>query len=267
VIEPRFGDLEVLTRFPAGEPRPAPVLFIHGAYTGAWCWEPYFLPYFAEAGYASYAVSLRGHGRSKGRSILDSTGIADYVADVASVVSRLPAEPVLVGHSMGGMVVQKYLEQANARAVVLMASVPPQGLWASAIGLAFKKPGLLGDLNRLLGGGKVPLDTLREALFFEPVPLERLKHYYEGMQAESHRAIWDMTLFNLPHITRMHRPPMLVLGAEHDHLVPASMVEMTGRSYGVEAEVFAGMGHGMMLERSWRKVAGRIGQWLAAEGI
>jgi non-heme chloroperoxidase len=263
-MEPRFGDLEVLTRFPAGEPRGVPLLFIHGAYTGAWCWGEYFLPYFAEAGYACYAVSLRGHGRSRGRSILDSASIADYVADVASVVSRLPAEPVLVGHSMGGMVAQKYLEHARARAVVLMASVPPQGLWASAIGLAFRKPGLLGDLNRLLGGGKVPLETLREALFFEPVETDRLRRYYEGMQAESHRAIWDMTLFNLPHIGRMKRPPILVLGAEHDHLVPASMVQMTGRSYGVDAEVFAGMGHGMMLERSWRKVAERIRQWLSA---
>ena len=67
MIEPRFGDLEVLTRFPAGEPRPAPVLFIHGAYTGAWCWEPYFLPYFAAHGYGSTALSLRGHANSEGR--------------------------------------------------------------------------------------------------------------------------------------------------------------------------------------------------------
>ena len=82
----RFGDLEVLCRMPAGEARPTPLLFVHGAYTAAWCWDENFLPWFAEQGYAAYAVSLSGHGASRGRPYLDSFSIADYVADVAEVL-------------------------------------------------------------------------------------------------------------------------------------------------------------------------------------
>jgi non-heme chloroperoxidase len=263
----RFGDLEVIARAPRGKPKATPLLFIHGAYAAAWCWDEHFLPFFAEQGYDCYAVSLSGHGGSRGREHLDSFGIDHYVKDVVEVATQLPAPPVLVGHSMGGMVAQKYLESHEAPAVALLASVPPQGLWAAALGLAFQKPGLLRDLNKLLGGTQVALDTLREAMFAQPIDLDDLARYYRRMQPESHLAIWDMTLFNLPLPSRMRVPPLLVLGGEHDHLIPTSQVEMTARSYGVEAEIFPGMGHGLMLERDWRKVAERVLAWLREQGI
>ena len=189
----RFGDLEVLCRMPAGEARPTPLLFVHGAYTAAWCWDENFLPWFAEQGYAAYAVSLSGHGASRGRAYLDSFSIADYVADVAEVADKLPAPPVLIGHSMGGMVIQKYLEKHTVPGAVLMSSVPPQGLLGSAFGLAFSKPHLLGDLNRIMGGGQPQMETLRDAMFHETIEIERLRRYYHLCQPESHRAIWDMS--------------------------------------------------------------------------
>jgi len=263
------GGLEVISRQPPEKvsPRRTPLLFLHGAYAAAWCWDEHFLPYFAAQGYESHALSFSGHGDSPGREHLDSFGIDHYVRDVAAVAETLPAPPVLVGHSMGGMVAQKYLESHKAAGVVLMSSVPPQGLWAAALGLAFQKPGLMSDLNRLLGGGRVALDTLRAAMFAQPVAMEDLARWYKRMQPESHRAIWDMTLFNLPLKSRMRLPPLLVLGAEHDTLIPASQVEMTARHYGVEAEIFPGMGHGLMLELGWRQVAERVLGWLEAEGL
>lgn len=261
----RFGGLEVLAHSPRGwTPHPVPLLFIHGAYTAAWCWEEHFLPWFAARGYAAYAVSLSGHGGSRRKGSLDGFTIADYVQDVADVVAALPAPPVMIGHSMGGMVVQKYLEYHDAPAAVLMAAVPPQGLWGSAVGLMFRRPGLLQDLNAIMGGGQPRPESLREALFHQPVDDDLLMTYYNRCQPESHRAVWDMALFNLPHVHRMHRPPMLVLGAEHDKLITASLVEMTARTYGLKAEIFPDMGHGMMLERDWERVATRLASWLTA---
>jgi pimeloyl-ACP methyl ester carboxylesterase len=261
----RFGELEVLSRMPAGAPGRPPLLFVHGAFTGAWCWEEHFLPFFAEAGYPAYALSLSGHGHSRGRDFLDSLSIADYVADVAETAARLPAPPVLVGHSMGGFVVQKYLEEHAAPAAVLMCSVPPQGLLSATFGLLFSKPDLMRDLNRLMGGGAVALESLRDALFAQPVAVDDLSRFYRWSQPESHRAIWDMTLFNLPHPARRPDMPLLVLGAEQDHLIAPALVEMTAERYGVSAEIFPGLGHGLMLERDWRLVAERILDWLRKE--
>ena len=263
----RFGDLEVLCRSPEGEAHETPLLFVHGAYTAAWCWDEFFLRHFAAQGYTAYAVSLSGHGGSRGRAYLDSFSIADYVDDVAEVVDKLAVPPVLIGHSMGGMVLQKYLEKRSAPAVVLMSSVPPQGLLGSAFGLAFSKPNLMGDLNRIMGGGQPQMETLRHAMFHEVVELERLQRYYHLCQPESHRAIWDMSLFDLPFVSRMQLPPMLVLGAEHDVLIPPDQVRMTARRYGVEARILPGLGHGMMMESDWRVAADPIIEWLKSQDL
>jgi non-heme chloroperoxidase len=143
-----------------------------------------------------------------------------------------------------------------------MCAVPPQGLMSAALGMMFSKPGMMRDLNNLMSGGKASLETLREALFAQPVDLDDLKRYYRGSQSESHRAIWDMSLFGMPRTGRVKRTPLLVLGAEIDHLIPASLAEMTARTYGVEAHIFPGMGHGLMLERDWKKPAQMILDWL-----
>jgi non-heme chloroperoxidase len=84
------------------------------------------------------------------------------------------------------------------------------------------------------------------------------------MQPESQRAMWDMTFFDLPRLRRERCPPMLVLGAELDILVPQAEVEKAARHYGTEAEIFPGMGHVMMLEAGWQKVADRIIEWVGA---
>jgi len=108
--------LELLTSDLSAATRPTPLLLVHGAWHGAWCWQEHFIPYLARAGYAVYAPSLRGHGDSPGRDRLRRTGIGHYVQDVAAVAAALPAAPVLIGHSMGGLVVQKYLERYPAAA-------------------------------------------------------------------------------------------------------------------------------------------------------
>jgi alpha-beta hydrolase superfamily lysophospholipase len=85
--------------------------------------DEHFLDFFADKGFHAVAVSLRKHGNShtmKPRTC----SVADYVNDVDSVAASLPTKPVIIGHSMGGFVVQKYLEKHSAPAGVLLASLP-----------------------------------------------------------------------------------------------------------------------------------------------
>ncbi|MDP2869698.1 alpha/beta hydrolase [Methyloversatilis sp.] len=258
----RQGPLEVITRRPAAATHATPLLFVHGAYTAAWCWDEHFLSYFADAGFEATALSLSGHGGSPGREFLDLLSLDDYVRDVLELIDGSEVPPILIGHSMGGMVVQKCMEVRQVSGAVLMASVPPQGLWASAVGLALRRPDLMSELNNLLNGGGTSPEVLREALFAQPVSMERLQQMARRVQPESARVIWDMTLFDLPQPSRMRRAPLLVLGAEYDPIIPPSLTEMTARALDVEARIFPGMGHGMMLEADWRKVAQCVLDWL-----
>jgi len=176
-------------------PNAPPLLFLHGAYTAAWCWQENFLPFFAAAGFHSHALSFSGHGASRRRDHLDSYSIDDYVSDVEEAIARLPAPPVLIGHSMGGFVVQKYLERHAAPAAVLMCAVPPQGLAASAFGMLFNRPSLFSDLNRLMSGGQVAIESLHDALFAQPVSPEDLARYYRLAQPESAQRLVAFSFF------------------------------------------------------------------------
>ncbi|MCB1956269.1 MAG: alpha/beta hydrolase [Rhodocyclaceae bacterium] len=259
--------LEVISRRPEGGSTRRPLLFVHGAYTGAWCWDEHFLAYFANHGFEAHALSLRGHGGSPDRRVLDTYRIDDYVADVARVVDSLDVPPVLIGHSMGGFVVQKFLEEGEAAAAVLVCSVPPQGLMSSALGLAMRRPGLMSEFNKLLGGGRVDGEALRLALFHQPVDDADLRRYLRASQSESNRAIWDMSFFNLPRVAQVADVPMLVMGARHDEIIPPGQVEMTAQTYGVDAHILPDLGHGLMLERGWQRVAEMIRTWLETHNL
>lgn len=256
--------LEVLHRPPAGKARPQPLLFVHGAYTGAWCWDEHFLPFFAQHGYSAHAVSLSGHGGSEGRDMLDSLRLHDYVDDVADTMANLPAAPVLIGHSMGGLVVQKVLERMSAPGAALLCSVPPHGLAPSMLSMMLRQPALLLALNAILGGREPELEQVRAALFHQPVDDTRLLRYVRRCQPESMRALWDMTAFDLPHTRRMRTVPLLVAGAGEDRLIPPDEVEAGARTLGMTATIFPGLGHAVMLERDWQPVAQHVLDWLEA---
>jgi pimeloyl-ACP methyl ester carboxylesterase len=265
--------LEIISR--ETENPKSPILFVHGAYVGAWCWEAHFLDWFAARGYPAYAVSLRGHGASPGRKELDRFGIADYTDDLAEAVKRLPRPPVLVGHSMGALVVQKYLERASVSAAILACPVPPYGLMPSSFSLAFTRPALFAQINSLAAGGRVSSEALGEALFAGPLEQTRLESYYQRMQRESRRALMDMAGFGLPSLAlfglwqprRVQLPEMLVLGAERDVLIAPSVAESAARILDAEYKLLPGLGHAVMLDARWESAAQAMRGWLEERGL
>lgn len=243
-----------------------PLLFVHGAYVGAWCWAEYFLPWFAGRGFEAHALSLRGHGKSGGHDRLHGFGVADYVDDLEIALKAFPCTPVVVGHSMGALVVQKYLERAKGAlpAVVHACPVPPFGLLPSTFQLAFFRPTLFAEINALVAGHRTSRPALAEALFSRGVEEERVDRYYGRMQRESHRALMDMTIWNLPQLWRMNRVEALVLGAEHDALIAPALAQSAAQMLGAEYRQLDGMGHAVMLETEWQRAAGVILEWVEA---
>lgn len=257
--------LELLSSLPA-RPRGAPLLFIHGGFAAAWCWAEHFLPYFAGHGHPAYAVSLRGHGGSGGAERLAASGLDDYAEDVCAAAARLPEPPVLVGHSMGGTLVERCFERCGGRAAVLMAAVPPYGLGPSVWRLALGDPGLLLGLNAVqyLSPRAGTLATARRALFSPGVPEELVRRHAARVQSESQRVLAELT-WPLAWPPRL-AAPVLVLGADNDTLISRGDVDATARHHGTAAEHFPGIAHGMMLEPGWEAVARRIRDWVQGLG-
>ncbi len=255
--------LEIITQEPESISQAPPILFIHGMWHGAWCWAEHFMPYFAQRGYPSHALSLRGHGGSQGRDRLRWTSLADYVSDVAQVADQMDEPPILVGHSMGGMIVQKYLETHRAPAAVLLASAPPRGVIPATLRVFLRHP--LAVLKANLTLSMYPVvgtpQLAQEALFSADMPEDKVTSYASRLQDEAYRAYLDMMGLNLPRPQRVETP-LLVLGAKNDMIISRKDVETTARAYGVQAVFFPDMAHDMMLEAGWQGVADRILAWL-----
>jgi alpha-beta hydrolase superfamily lysophospholipase len=260
--------LELLSRQPAGTARPTPLLFVHGAWHGAWCWAEHFLDDFAAQGYAAHALNLRGHGGSEGRAHLRWTRLADYVADVAEVAAQLPAPPVVIGHSMGGAIVQKYLETHAAPAGILLASVLPAGFLATTLRSAARHPWefLEGSVRWSLYPLVQTPALAREAFFSAALSEERVRAYHAQLQDESFLAFLDMLVFNLPRPARV-QTPLLVLGGAADTVFHPNEIEATARAYGTQATIFPDMAHDMMLEPGWHGVAETMRKWLNGRGL
>lgn len=257
--------LEIISRYPKTGTSPVPLLFVHGSFGCAEVWDEFFLPYFAQRGYAAHALSLRGHGGSDGRAKLPWWGLADYVGDLVRTVRDLDRPPVLIGHSMGGMVVQKYLETHPASGAVLMASVPPQGLLSSLWGMAVDQPLLLCQMGLLQSCGPAFAwpSLIRQALFSEDLPEHQARRYFRLLQGESQRVSLDMLGLNpLRRNGKSASVPMLVMGAGRDALISTHLVNDTARYYQAEVILFPDLAHVMMLEVGWMEVADYLLHWL-----
>ena len=260
--------LEVITQESATPSRPAPLLFVHGMWHAAWVWAVNFLPFFAEHGYVASALSLRGHGGSEGRAGLRWYTLADYVADVAQVAGKMSAPPILVGASMGGAIVQKYLESHESPAAVLLGSVPPGGVIPATVRRVIRQPLAMLKANLTLSMYPVVGTPSRaqDALFSRDMPPEVVAGYQARLQDESYRAYWDILGLDLPN-PRKIKTPMLVLGAQNDQIMSVGDVQATAKAYGVQAEIFPNMAHDMMLEAGWRQVAERMLAWFSERDL
>jgi len=258
--------LEVIDKGSCSRHHPAPLLFVHGGWHGAWCWDDHFLDYFADTGYRAVAISLRGHGTSPSAKPLRKVSMADYIEDVRSVADDLGG-PVLIGHSLGGFVIQRYLEERRAPAAVLLGSVPPQGVLSLALRVWRRRPSMTmeawGDPTLLKFLATRALT--REYLFCADTPEAIVESCRQRAGAESIRAAMTDPMVRRVR-TRRVSTPILVLGAVHDGFVSVDEVHATARAYRTEPEFFA-MGHNMMLEPGWADVAERIHAWLQARDL
>ena len=257
--------LELRSHTPARATRKPPLLFVHGGYCDARCWDRYFLRWFAERGHAAYALSLRGHGTSSGAETLFLASLDDYVADVLEVAAGIAAPPVLIGHSMGAAVIERMMATRPVRGAGLLAPVPPSGLVPVAARLATSHlafgPHMLGlDPARLSAD---VLAALRPFYFSDDVDPAVLAEASRHLNAESTRALFDLSL-RLHWTEPQANSPTFVLGAEGDRIATPADVRATASHHGVPATILPGMAHMLMLEPRWQEVAMQLAPWVGS---
>ncbi len=261
--------LEIISRIPDRKKDCPPLFFIHGAYAGAWCWDIHFTDYFSAQGFEVHAVSLQGHGNSPGKEFLRTCGMEDYLREVRGILREMKEAPVLIGHSMGGYVVQKCLHdsQSNLPGAVLMASVPPRGMTGPCIRMWWCYPHLchklsmINTLPRWAWEKIVSPEEIRKLIFCDYTRMDTVMKVLPLVQHESVRAQMEMG-FSVCLSSRKNICPVLVLGGGEDIIIPPEFIRETAKAYDADMHIFPKSGHALMLEDRWENVAETIRAWL-----
>lgn len=255
--------IEIISYLPQLPRTDISILFVHGGYQGAWCYEENFLPYFKKHNFKSYALSFRGHGNSEGRDKINEFTLTDYAEDVLNVMEQIGGRFVLVGHSLGGGVVQSIIESHPDLVVagVLMSSIPPYGMSPSILMKMAMKTGISDAINlKSLHKGKIDGDNKKfpyRCFFSEELDGDLKKKYALQIQEESFKAGMQM-LNKVVKNTKDIKVPMKIIGAEFDWFFPKEVNEETAKMYGTNAVIIPKSGHCMMLDINWEMVSREI---------
>lgn len=258
-------EVEILYTAARRGARPIDVLLVHGSFCGAWVWEPHVMPYLAEQGYNVHAVSLRGHGERDASPVDRTASLADYVADLQTAVARIGRPLAVVGHSLGGAVVQAAIS-AGARfaGTALIASVPPSGMLLPSQRMFWSHPRLWFELSRMTYAGLRDADPeiLRHGLFDNRVSKAEFERLMPRFCDESPAAI-----FELMGLRCFGAPPsaagqVLVMGGSRDWFISEADNWQTATWYGTKPVIVPGLSHAVMLDPDWIGAAAVLRDWL-----
>lgn len=243
---------------------------IHGACLDPRTFDDFLMPSFAQAGYDTYALSLRYHETWRGYMLFHGSRIRDYVADVAAAVATFPEAPILLGHSMGGYIIMKYLEQYDhIPAAILLSSIPVHGFWRGffrTIRMFFWEHAF-STLTLRRNLFQVSAAQFEQYCFVHPIPPERLQIYHSRLHLESFPAIWDMVIGDLPHPERAHTPPMLVMGGAHDVIFRVAEIEATAKAYHADCFIYPHYAHDFIREEGHSETSQFLLKWLEKQGL
>lgn len=247
------------------------VFMIHGMWGGAWYWQNY-RNVFEQAGYRCITTTLRFHDvdpRAAPDPQLGTTSLLDYADDLEQEIRQLGVRPILVGHSMGGLLAQILGSRGLAKALVLLTPASPAGI----IPIRFSVVRSFVSVLLRWGFWKRPMrQTVNEAVYsmlhlLPPAEQRRVceRLVYESGRAFSEIAYWPIDPNKAARVNERNVTcPVLVIGAAQDRITPASVVRRVAKKYQHVAtyKEYPDHAHWVVGEPGWEDVAGHVLQWL-----
>lgn len=248
-----------------------PIVFVHGLFQNPDSWAKW-ITFFSERGYGCHAPAYPFHeGRPADlrRSINPALGrltFGQVIDHLRRFIDTLPEPPILVGHSMGGLVVQKLLQLGQGRMAVAIDSAPPPGIFS--LKWSFLKANL-STVNPLKGNTVcLPSVEWFHYAFCHTMTIEETSREYERYVVPESRNIPRRSTgregaidFSQPH------RPLLFIAGERDHIIPASLNVNNFKAYTDVGshrtmKIFPNRTHYICGMTGWEEVAGYVAEWV-----
>lgn len=247
------------------------IVFIHGLFVNPASWDEW-KAYFEAKGYKCYTPANPYHEGNPAdlRKHIDPrlarVNFEDVVNNIARLIDSLPEKPIIIGHSMAGLVVQKLIAMNKAAAGICIDGAPPVGI--ITLKWSFWKANLPA-INPFKGNSVfVPTKKWFYYAFCNTMTRAESDKVFDEIAVPESRNIPRGTLKSFAKID-LKKPhnPLLIIAGEKDHIVPASLNKKNFEAYKDTSSIiafkeFKGRSHYICGEPDWQEVAGYVLNWL-----
>ncbi len=274
-FQPNFGYKIKTTEMTAIRPQ---IVFVHGMFVTNKCWKNW-LPYFEGKGYECFAPAwpykndspenlLKRHPDYKGEG---NVHLKDVITSFEKFIIELPQPPILIGHSMGALVVQLLLQKGLGSCAVVIDSAPPQGVLS--LEFSFLKANW-PVLNPFMSKYKPCLWTEDQFCFAfaDHLSGQELLNAFNDIVPQGKLVPRD----SLKKIAKINyskkQQPLLFIAGEKDKIIPASLNQTNWSKYRkapskTDYKVFTGRRHNLIMDKGWDEIAEFISNWLGENRI
>lgn len=246
-----------------------PIVLIHGM----WCTGANFarlVEVFTARGHACHTPTLPAHEIGVSHPEVGSKSLAEYLAFLEEYVRRqnFAEAPIVLGHSMGGLLAQQLAARLQPFALVLLTPASPAGIFGVRLS------NFIAFFRSLLRWGwwrrpQKPSYGRAVASAFNGVPPEKHKTLYAGLVEESGRVVFELAfwMFDRARVARLDasavRCPVYVVSAGHDRLTPAAVVRRVAALYPqASLRTWPDRGHWVLDDTDTDEMAGEIANWI-----
>lgn len=249
------------------------VVFIHGMYLTPASWRDWET-YFQRQGYTTYSPAWPLHDLSVDEqnalhpsAELSALTLPMVLQHYRDFIATLPEPPILIGHSMGGLIVQKLLDEHVAAAGIAIDSAPPFGVFSV-------EPAFLAA-NLHIFNPSVSVSTPIKLSFKQfqygfanGMTLEDQQDAYLNNVVPESRRIGRATLSSRAKVkTDEARAPLLIVASGSDHTATPGLNYTNFRLFKktpaiTDWRMFPGRNHWTIRQQGWEQVADYVSHWI-----
>jgi len=252
------------------------VVFIHGMYMTPLCWEQW-AERFQARGYRTLAPAWPGRDKSIKElqtpdSNLSKLNLTDILDHLTQKIQALDEKPILIGHSMGGLVAQILLNRGLASAAIPIESAPPAGVFSTKF--SFLKANW-GHITPFANPNSPVIMTFErfQYVFVNGMNMAEQRAAFDRYVVPESRAVPRQSLTSVAKIDfKKEHGPILIIAGGNDNVIPASLCKTTYEKYKASSSVtdfkeFPGRNHFLLGQKNWEEIADHCMDWIASKGI
>jgi len=247
------------------------IVLIHGLFVNNTSWKNW-KSYFEAQGYIVHTPSNPGHEgnpidlKKNIPSELKNVGFDDTVQNLVKFIDTLPEKPIVIGHSFGGLMVQKLIDMGKVVAGVSIDGAPPKNVMAP-----FSTVKVVWPVVNFFRGNSAFLGSKEwyHKAFFNNYSKAESDKLYETVAAPESRKLARDPLFKSSAKLDLNKPhgPLLFIAGSNDNIFPAAFSRKIANAYKdqksiVDFKEFEGRSHFIAGEKGWEEVAEYVLNWL-----